>query len=30
VPSAEGVYGGTLTGSTSPAFNMLVLENGDF
>ena len=30
VPSAEGAYGGTLTGSTSTAFNMLVLENGDF
>ncbi|MDO9166102.1 MAG: hypothetical protein Q7U13_08345 [Rhodoferax sp.] len=29
-PSAEGVYGGTLTGSTSSAFQMLVLENGDF
>lgn len=28
-PSAEGVYGGTLTGSTSKAFQMLVLENGD-
>jgi hypothetical protein len=25
----EGVYGGTLTGSTSPDFQMLVLENGD-
>lgn len=29
-PSAEGVYGGTLTGSTSTAFNLLVLENGDY
>lgn len=29
-PSAEGVYGGTLTGSTSSAFQLLVLENGDF
>lgn len=28
-PSAEGVYGGTLTGSTNNAFNLLVLENGD-
>lgn len=28
-PSAEGVYGGTLTGSTSSAFEMLVLENYD-
>ena len=28
-PSAEGVYGGTLTGSTSTAFQLLVLENGD-
>ena len=27
--SAEGVYGGTLTGSSSSAFQMLVLENGD-
>lgn len=26
----EGVYGGSLTGSTSPVFQMLVLENGDF
>ncbi len=30
VPTAEGVYGGTLTGSTSNAFQMLVLENGDY
>ena len=29
-PSAEGVYGGTLTGSTSNAFDLLVLENGDY
>jgi hypothetical protein len=29
-PSAEGVYGGTLTGATSTAFQMLVLENSDF
>lgn len=29
-PSAEGVYGGTLTGSASSAFEMLVLENDDF
>ena len=29
-PTAEGVYGGTLTGSTSSAFQLLVLENGDF
>jgi hypothetical protein len=29
-PSAEGVYGGTLTGSTSNAFQLLVLENGEF
>lgn len=29
-PSAEGVYGGTLTGSASNAFNLLVLENGDY
>lgn len=29
-PSAEGVYGGTLTGSTSTSFQLLVLENGDF
>ena len=28
--TAEGVYGGTLTGSTSPDFQLLVLENGDF
>ena len=28
--SAEGVYAGTLTGSKSTAFEMLVLENGDF
>lgn len=29
-PSAEGVYGGTLTGSRSTAFEALILENGDF
>ena len=29
-PSAEGVYGGTLSGSSSNAFQLLVLENGDF
>jgi hypothetical protein len=29
-PTAEGVYGGTLTGSTSSAFEMLVLENGEY
>lgn len=29
-PTAEGVYGGTLTGSASNAFQLLVLENGDF
>lgn len=28
--TAEGVYGGTLTGSTSSAFQLLVLENGEF
>jgi hypothetical protein len=28
--SAEGVYGGALSGSTSSAFNLLVLENGEF
>lgn len=27
--SPEGVYGGTLTGSTSSAFQMVILENGD-
>lgn len=30
IAAAEGVYGGTLTGSTSTAFQILVLENGDF
>ena len=30
IAAAEGVYGGTLTGSTYPAFELLVLENGDF
>ena len=29
-PSAEGVYGGTLTGSPSNAFNLLVLEDGQY
>lgn len=29
-PTAEGVYGGTLANSTSSAFNMLVLENGEY
>lgn len=29
-PSAEGVYGGTMTGSRSTAFETLVLENGEF
>ena len=28
--SAEGVYGGSMTGSSSPAFQLLVLENGQF
>ncbi|MFM2348626.1 MAG: hypothetical protein RL654_3379 [Pseudomonadota bacterium] len=28
--TAEGVYGGTLTGSTSNAFQLLVLETGEF
>ena len=28
--TAEGVYGGTLTGSTSSDFELLVLENGEF
>jgi len=28
--TAEGVYSGTSTGGTSPAFTMLVLENGDY
>lgn len=28
--SAEGVYGGTLTGSTSSHFRALILENGEF
>lgn len=30
VAAAEGVFAGTLTGSRSTAFNLLVLENGDF
>lgn len=29
-PTAEGVYGGTLTGSVAANFEALVLENGDF
>lgn len=29
-PTAEGVYGGTLTGSIGNAFEALVLENGEF
>ena len=29
-PTAEGVYGGTLTGGSYPAFQAIVLENGDF
>lgn len=29
-PSAEGVYGGTMTGSRNTAFETIVLENGDF
>jgi hypothetical protein len=29
-PTAEGVYGGTLTGSTSNAFQLVVLETGEF
>ena len=29
-PTAEGVYGGALTGSASTAFQLLVLENGEF
>lgn len=29
-PSAEGVYGGTMTGGASSAFQMLVLENGEY
>jgi hypothetical protein len=29
-PTAEGVYGGTLTGGTYSDFQALVLENGDF
>ena len=28
--TAEGVYGGALTGSTSNVFNLLVLENGEY
>src|SRR6186713_3412293 len=28
--TAEGVYGGTLTGSSSNAFELVVLENGEF
>ena len=30
VVTAEGVYGGALTGSTSNVFNLLVLENGEY
>lgn len=29
-PSAEGVYGGKINGSSSTDFQLLVLENGDF
>lgn len=29
-PTAEGVYGGKLTGSSSPDFQLLVLESGEF
>lgn len=29
-PTAEGVYGGTITGGTSNAFQMLILENGEY
>jgi len=29
-PTAEGVYGGTLTGGSNNAFELLVLENGEF
>jgi hypothetical protein len=29
-PTAEGVYGGTLVGSSGNAFEALILENGDF
>jgi hypothetical protein len=29
-PSAEGVYGGTITGGTNTAFQLLVLENGEY
>lgn len=29
-PTAEGIYGGTLVGSTSSNFQMLVLENDEF
>lgn len=28
--TAEGVYGGTMTGGTNPNFRMLVLEDGEF
>lgn len=29
-PTAEGAYGGSLTGSSSNTFSLLVLENGEF
>ena len=29
-PTAEGVYGGTLTNSTSPNFELLVLDDGSY
>ncbi|HEY6511173.1 MAG TPA: hypothetical protein VI032_04300 [Burkholderiaceae bacterium] len=29
-PTAEGVYGGTLSGSTTGAFQLMVLENGEY
>lgn len=29
-PTAEGFYGGTLTGGTSSAFRLIVLENGEY
>lgn len=30
IAAAEGVFSGTVTGSTNNAFTMLILENGDF